>query len=80
MNIESLAIGVTATVGLVEVLKKTGLNGKWAPLLSLVIGVGITFLFTQSLSVATLAIGIMTGLSASGAYSGVAAVASSSKE
>ncbi len=74
MNIQALAIAVAATTGIVEVLKKTGLPSRWAPILSLVVGFGMTLLFTHSFSWETVAVGILTGLSASGVYSGVKSV------
>lgn len=80
MDISALGIAVTATVGLVEVLKQTGLNSKWSPLVSLVVGFGMTFLFTHQVSISTAEIGILTGLAASGAYSGVKSVVSPSSQ
>lgn len=74
MDITALGIAVTATVGVVEVLKKTGLNSRLFPVLSLVVGFGMTLLFTHSLSWASLQVGILTGITASGAYSGVSTI------
>lgn len=75
MDIQSLAIAVTATMGLVELLKKVGFPSRFSPLLSLVLGIGMVFLFTKSINLGVLGIGVITGLTASGFYSGVKSVA-----
>ncbi len=66
INTETLAILTAITIGLVQVVKATGLNTKWAPLVSVLIGVGGSLLFGS-----TVIVGIIAGLSASGLYSGV---------
>jgi len=75
MQFTEFGIATTATIALVQILKVSGLSKKYAPLVSLIIGVGTTMLFLQSASLTTIAIGIITGLSASGLYSGTKTVA-----
>ncbi len=71
MNIEIISLATAVTVGLVEVVKKTGLNIRFVPLASVIVGVGVAFLFTHTINAAIAGIGIMIGLSACGLYSGV---------
>lgn len=66
---------IPIVVGLVEVVKKIGMDSKFAPVLSILFGVGAMFLASSMPDQAmtwqawTLQ-GIITGLSASGLYSG----------
>lgn len=60
---------IAIVLGLVELVKQLGLSSKYAPLLSLTLGVGIQFLI-QDVSAASTLAGIVYGLSASGLYSG----------
>ena len=64
---------IPVILGLVEVLKYSGLPTKYAPLASLILGVvyGLTMV-SQDVSGAIL--GIVAGLSASGLFSGTKAV------
>jgi hypothetical protein len=76
--IDSLAVGAVAVVpiivAIVQALKMTGkLPNKFAPLVSIAVGIGVGFIFrheTQDLSQTILA-GVIYGLSASGLYSGI---------
>lgn len=62
---------ITMIIGIVEILKRTGLPKKLLPLSSLLIGVisGVFFMYPTDLR-AGIFTGIMLGLSASGLYSG----------
>jgi len=59
-------------IGLVEVAKKLGMSEKFAPLLSLILGLGFAFMgFTANADLTqTIVGGIIIGLSAVGLYSG----------
>jgi len=63
-----LLIGVT--MGIVECIKRLGLNARYLPLISLVIGVGIVSLGMQEVSLQSALNGIVVGLTASGLFSG----------
>lgn len=68
----TIAFLVAIVVGLVEVIKKTLVeNTRYAPILSLVIAIGLTVLTLGSeFTVATkIILGILVGLTASGLYS-----------
>ncbi len=67
------AIIVPVILALVEILKKAGVPGKYAPLVSLVLGIGGMFLFS-GFSLESGIKGLVFGLSASGLYSGTKAV------
>jgi hypothetical protein len=69
----SFAVAVAITVGLVEVAKTIGLTTKYAPLASLVIGVGASFLFPAATVALTILFGVIVGLTACGLYSGAKA-------
>lgn len=73
MQPEAIAIVVTATTGIVQIIKSIGMSSRFAPLVSLIIGIGMTLLFTHSLNLGTIFIGIVTGLTAGGLYSGTKA-------
>jgi hypothetical protein len=63
---------VPIVLGVVEGLKQTGISSKWAPLLSLVLGVlGVYLVEAFTLSGPLIIEGLVVGLSASGLYSGV---------
>lgn len=51
---------------LVEVLKMAGLPSKFAPLLSVALGIGLGFMFMLPI-----VDGLIAGLTASGAYAGI---------
>lgn len=71
----SSAVAVPVVVALVQVVKLTHLiKDKYAPFISLLMGILLAFLLAQTLvgNIAeTILTGIMFGLSASGLYSGV---------
>ena len=63
---------VPVVVGAVEALKKSGVSSKWAPLLSLVLGVVATYLVTGFVFSGDVVLqGVIVGLTAAGLYSGV---------
>jgi hypothetical protein len=64
---------VPLVTGLVEILKATGLNSKYAPISSLGLGILLTTVLTNDVSAIILG-GIVVGLMASGFYSGAKAV------
>jgi len=74
----SLAL-IPVVLGLVS-LAKIYLDSKWAPLLSLALGIGAAFLVPSSTIALTVLQGILIGLSASGLYSGVKATIAPSGE
>jgi len=69
----SFAVAVAITVGLVEVAKTIGLPTKYAPVASVLIGVGSSFLFPAATVAMTILFGVITGLTACGLYSGAKA-------
>lgn len=65
---------VPIVIAIVQVFKMTGkIPNQYAPLLSIVIGVGVAFLLKHGVSSLTNVIleGVLYGLSASGLYSGI---------
>lgn len=69
-----ITIAVPLIVALVSIVKTAGLKSKFAPLLSLGIGVGLFFFFGDNTdALDRVFIGILAGLSASGLYSGAKA-------
>jgi hypothetical protein len=75
---------VPVLVGIVQVLKETGLPGRFAPVVSLVLGIlaGVALQFASAATgtpltgptvIQGVVIGVTLGLSASGVYSGVSA-------
>jgi hypothetical protein len=63
---------VPLVVAIVQVFKMTGISGKWSPLISLAVGVGLGFLVSEDHSLQYILLsGVIYGLSASGLYSGV---------
>jgi hypothetical protein len=63
---------VPLVVAIVQVFKMTGISGKWSPLISLAVGIGLSFLVAEDHTLqAILLSGVIYGLSASGLYSGV---------
>jgi hypothetical protein len=71
--IYGFAVAVAVIVGLVEVLKRIGLGTKWAPLVSIVVGVGLSFLFPSDTIASTILFGVIAGLTSCGLYSGTKA-------
>lgn len=65
---------VAAIIGLTEASKRSGLSSKWAPLVSIALGIGFNFAFGEGEVSELLLEGIMLGLSAAGLYSGTKAV------
>ena len=64
---------IPVIIALVQVAKGLGLASKWAPVLAILLGVGLLALVELSLPV-TIIGGILAGLSASGLYSGTKSV------
>jgi hypothetical protein len=65
---------VPLIIGVIAVFKTAGLPSRLAPLLSLILGIGSVFLLPYSYGIGVqVLIGIGTGLSASGLYSGAKA-------
>jgi len=64
-----LTIAVPLIVALVEVLKKTGLSNKLAPLTAVLLGITGFYLFSTDDIVIRMFEGLVAGLTASGAYS-----------
>ncbi|ARK20342.1 hypothetical protein CSV69_04485 [Sporosarcina sp. P26b] len=69
---------VPVIVGLVDALKGYGLQKKWCPVVSIVLGVasGVVYVFPEDWASGVLS-GIVMGLSAGGLYSGGKAVVGS---
>lgn len=61
---------VPILIGLVEVVKGLGLSSRFAPLASLVLGIGLMYLVPDMTSKMIIIQGIIAGLVASGLYSG----------
>ena len=66
-------VGVGAIVGLVQVAKMSGMSSRYAPLLSVVLG--ILYSFATDFSFASGIKGVILGLSAAGLYSGTRTIA-----
>ena len=60
-------------LGLVEVVKRAGLPSKFAPLVGVIFGLGLSFIFFGGYSVEALVQGFVASLTAMGVYSGVKA-------
>ena len=69
---EQFAIIIPVIIGLVHVAKKTGLSSRYAPLLSIILGVVAGYFYVSPNTIGVL-MGIVGGLSASGLWSGVKA-------
>ena len=72
---EITIIGLSAlTVGLVEIIKQTGIKSKLVPFLALAIGIVLAFVSGDFIKVVTwqekVLTGLMLGLSSMGLYSG----------
>lgn len=71
MNVEVYDVAlIPATMGLVEVAKSAGLPSKYAPIVSLVIGIALGVATSLDNIGKGIIVGIAIGLSASGLYSG----------
>lgn len=63
---------VPLVVAIVQVFKMTGISGKWSPLISLGVGIGLGFIVGEDHTLQHILLsGVIYGLSASGLYSGV---------
>lgn len=69
---------IPVTTGIIEVIKRLGLDSKFAPLLSILVGIALMFLTIVAWQVAV-AQGIIIGLAASGLYSGTTRTGSAIK-
>lgn len=65
-----LSVLIAVTVGLVEALKQVPFLARYSPILSLVCGIGVAFIFPEETVGQTIFGGIIIGLSAAGLYSG----------
>ena len=65
----AMMMAVPVVLGLVQVFKRAGLSHRFAPLASILLGIGVLFLVGLSYQVAIVQ-GIIVGLSASGLWSG----------
>ncbi len=70
----SLSLSIAAVMGIVEAIKKAGLPSKYAPLVSLALGIAASFLVPGDTVGSTVFTGVVIGLSASGLYSGTQTV------
>lgn len=69
-----ITLAIPVIVALVSAAKMAGLRSKFAPILSLVVGMGLFYFFGDNAEAGErLFIGILAGLSASGLYSGAKA-------
>ena len=70
---EIITTGITTItalcIGITEAIKRVGLPSKYSPLISLVIGIGLSFLSITDTMTNKILTGIMCGLMASGLYS-----------
>lgn len=64
---------VPVVLGVVQVIKKTGLSTRWSPLLSLVLGVVGALAIAKGYSADAVIQGLIAGLSAAGLWSGTKA-------
>lgn len=71
MTLTAIAVLIPVIIGLVGVVTNLGLSSKFAPLLCLVFGYVAVGLLTHSWGGTSILVGIVTGLSATGAHSGV---------
>lgn len=71
---------VPVVVALVQGAKAVGMSGKYAPIASIVIAIGLIILTGPASWSAVILQGIVAGLSASGLYSGGKAISAESQE
>lgn len=69
-----LTIMVPLILGIVSSVKMVGMDAKYAPALSVVLGIIMFYFFADGLVTARIFEGLVAGLSASGLYSGVKTV------
>lgn len=75
LNFDPTLLGsVPIVLGLVELIKRAGLSNRYAPIVSVVLGIGSMFLLGQEWQSAVMN-GIFVGLSASGLWSSTKTVA-----
>lgn len=65
-----LATIPTMVLALVEIAKKAGVDSRYAPILSIVLGVAAFMVWGDGTWQSDLFLGLVAGLTASGAYSG----------
>lgn len=70
LTVTQLAL-VPLTMGVVQVIKSSGLPDRFAPLTSLLLGVGGAFLIPSATVQLTIIAGLTLGCAAAGVYSGV---------
>lgn len=70
MTLAAIAILIPTIIGLVGVFTQVGMSKRFAPLMCLILGIALTFLYTQSLTLGATYVGILTGLAATGTYAG----------
>lgn len=79
MTITNIGEAILLTSALVQVLKDaTKLNTRYAPLASVLIGLGIVALYVHPFTSDVAIVGLTVGLSACGLYSGVSTTVNSS--
>lgn len=66
-----LAVVVPVVMGVVEVIKQSGLSSRYSSLVSLILGCAVMYFVGEGEVVARLFDGVIAGLSASGLYSSV---------
>lgn len=71
MNLTEITVLIPVITGLVSSLTSMGLDKRFAPIASVVVSIGLVFLYTQTVSIPAFMVGLITGLSACGLYSGV---------
>jgi len=64
---------IPVVLGVVSAIKKVGLSSRWAPIVSLVLGLGLSFFLGGDTTFQVVLQGLVVGLSASGLYSGTKA-------
>lgn len=67
-----ISIAIAVVAGVVEAIKQGfAINSRYAPVISIVLGLGTSFLFAEGLILGEVIVtGVIIGLSASGLYSG----------
>ena len=68
----AMAIITPVTTGLIEMVKRVNIPTRIVPIMPLVLGIAAAFLFPPSMGATNeIAAGVLSGLAASGLYSGV---------
>lgn len=81
MNIKAFDVAlVPATMGITEVIKSVGLPSKYAPVVSLGVGIILGVVTSPGEALRGVLTGIAIGLSASGLYSGTKALMESDED